>query len=93
METTTKLFWHGRSQAVRIPEVYRFDGVNEVIVRKEGDTLVLVPARKTWESYAEEAPAVGDDFLSERTELTSCTTLVRQSISPSPPVRAPGGNM
>ena len=86
METTTKLFWHGLSQAVRIPEVYRFNGVNEVIVRKEGDTLILVPARKTWESYAEESPAVGKDFLSERTELTSYTTLAQQSNFPSAPV-------
>ena len=69
METTTRLFWHGRSQAVRIPDAYRFNGVNEVIIRKVGDALVLAPVRKTWESYAEEAPAVGEDFLSERTEL------------------------
>lgn len=70
METTTKLFWQGDSQIVRIPEAYRFNGVTEVIIRKVGDALVLVPVRKTWASYAEEAPAVGEDFLSERTELT-----------------------
>lgn len=58
----TRLFWHGRSQAVRIPDAYRFNGVTEVIIRKVGDALVLAPVRKTWESYAEEAPAVGEDF-------------------------------
>ena len=69
METTAKLFVNGRSQAVRIPKAYRFEGVDEVIIRKEGDALVLTPARKTWKSYADEAPAVGDDFMVERPEL------------------------
>ena len=69
METTAKLFVNGRSQAVRIPKAYRFEGVDEVIIRKEGDALVLTPARKTWKSYSDEAPAVGDDFMVERLEL------------------------
>ena len=86
METTTKFFWHGRSQAIRIPEAYRFSGINEVTIRKEGDELVLRPVRKTWESFAEEAPPVGDDFLSERPEVTSFVTLARPSNFPSTPV-------
>jgi len=70
MDTTkAKLFINGRSQAVRIPKAYQFEGVDEVIIRKEGDALVIVPARKTWRSFAKEAPAVGDDFMSERPEL------------------------
>jgi antitoxin VapB len=69
METKAKLFINGRSQAVRIPKAYQFEGVKEVIIRKEGDSLVIVPARATWESFAEKAPDVGDDFLSERPEL------------------------
>ena len=69
METIAKLFTNGRSQAVRIPKAYQFDGVDRVLIRKEGDALVILPARKTWESYAEEAPAVGDDFMAERPDL------------------------
>ena len=69
METTVKLFTNGRSQAVRIPKVYRFEGVSEVVMRKEGDALILVPVRKDWESFADEAPPVDVDFLSERPEL------------------------
>ena len=69
MATTAKLFVNGRSQAVRIPKAYRFEGVDEVVIRKEGDALVLTPARKTWKSYADEAPAVGDDFMVDRPEL------------------------
>ncbi len=70
METTVKLFTNGRSQAVRIPKAYRFEGVTEVALHKEGDALILVPARKSWESFAQEAPPVDDDFLSERPDLT-----------------------
>lgn len=69
METRAKLFTNGRSQAVRIPKSCRFTGVEEVVIRKEGDALILLPARKTWESYVDEAPAVGDDFMAERPEL------------------------
>lgn len=64
-----KLFINGRSQAVRIPKAYRFEGVDEVAIRKEGNSLIIAPIRKTWESFADEAPPVGDDFMNERPEL------------------------
>ena len=35
-----KLFQHGRSQAVRLPKEFRFEGT-EVFVRREGDEVVL----------------------------------------------------
>ena len=69
METSARLFINGRSQAVRIPKAYQFTGVSEVLIRKEGDALIIVPARKTWPSYADEAPSVGADFMAERPEL------------------------
>ena len=69
METSARLFTNGRSQAVRIPKAYQFEGVSEVLIRKEGDALILTPARRTWTSYAGEAPPVGDDFMAERPEL------------------------
>tara|TARA_B100000959_G_C14881725_1_gene582817 strand:+ start:409 stop:666 length:258 start_codon:yes stop_codon:yes gene_type:complete len=69
VETKAKLFVNGRSQAVRIPKAYQFAGVKEVIIRKEGNSLIIIPARKTWETFADEAPVVGDDFMSERPEL------------------------
>ena len=36
METIAKLFTNGRSQAVRIPKAYQFDGVDRVLIRKQG---------------------------------------------------------
>ncbi len=40
-----KLFWNGRSQAVRLPKEFRFPG-DEVSIRKEGDAVVLEPVKK-----------------------------------------------
>lgn len=37
---TAKLFMHGRSQAVRLPKEFRFEGT-EVYVRRVGDDVVL----------------------------------------------------
>jgi len=38
--TTAKLFSHGRSQAVRLPKEFRFEGT-EVYVRRVGNDVVL----------------------------------------------------
>jgi virulence-associated protein VagC len=40
-----RLFWNGRSQAVRLPREFRFDG-DEVVIRREGDAVILEPVRK-----------------------------------------------
>lgn len=37
-----KLFTHGRSQAVRLPKEFRFEGT-EVFVRRVGNDVVLSP--------------------------------------------------
>ena len=39
---TAKLFENGRSQAVRLPKEYRFQG-DEVLVNKIGDVVLLMP--------------------------------------------------
>ena len=46
MNSTAKLFMHGRSQAVRLPKEFRFEG-SEVRVSKVGDTVILEPLKKT----------------------------------------------
>jgi len=43
-ERHVRLFRNGRNQAVRIPREFEFDG-EEVILRKEGDRLVLESIR------------------------------------------------
>lgn len=43
--TIAKLFWNGRSQAVRLPKEFRFDG-DEVEIRRDGESVILEPVRK-----------------------------------------------
>jgi len=43
-----KLFKNGRSQAVRLPKEFRFEG-EEVAIRRDGDAVILEPiARPKW---------------------------------------------
>lgn len=65
---TAALFTNGRSQAVRIPKELEFEGVAEVEISREGDALVLRPARKSWASFADTAKADAD-FMQERSDI------------------------
>ena len=42
MPATAKIFTHGRSQAVRLPKEFRFEG-KEVHVSRVGDKVILEP--------------------------------------------------
>ena len=69
MPRTAKLFRNGRSQAVRLPAEFRFEGT-EVFVRQDPRTGDVILSRRpdSWESFfelAREAQAP-DDFLSPR---------------------------
>ncbi len=44
---TAKLFWTGRSQAVRLPKEFRFEG-EEVRIRRHGDAVILEPIASDW---------------------------------------------
>lgn len=44
---TAKLFWSGRSQAVRLPKDFRFEA-DEVRIRRHGNTVILEPIAKDW---------------------------------------------
>ena len=43
---TTKLFMNGRSQAVRLPKAFRFEGVSEVFIERDGERIILSPGRR-----------------------------------------------
>ncbi len=66
--STAKLFMHGRSQAVRLPKEFRFDG-SEVRVSRQGNKVILEPVEpapfdiKAWR--AEVRALGGRDFLPE----------------------------
>ena len=48
MTATAKLFWNGRSQAVRLPKEFRMPG-KEVRIRRQGAAVVLEPIADGWE--------------------------------------------
>ena len=44
---TAKIFWSGRSQAVRLPKDFRFDA-ETVRIRRHGNAVILEPVTKDW---------------------------------------------
>lgn len=44
---SAKLFSSGRSQAVRLPKQYRFEG-DSVLIKRVGRAVVLLPRSSTW---------------------------------------------
>ncbi len=42
-----KIFWSGRSQAVRLPKDYRFEGT-VVRIRRRGNAVILEPIPTDW---------------------------------------------
>ena len=62
-----KLFWSGRSQAVRLPKEYRFPGA-EVRIRRHGPAVVLEPLADDWSWLDEIAGKLDDDFVEAANE-------------------------
>lgn len=62
---TAKIFQSGRSQAVRLPKDYRFDGT-QVFVKKVGNAVVLIPYQDGWETLLESLDLFSDDFMANR---------------------------
>ena len=60
---TAKVFWSGRSQAVRLPRAFRVDS-REVRIRRRGRAIVLEPVPDSWEWLDALAGELDDDFLS-----------------------------
>lgn len=67
---TVSVFKNGNSRAIRIPRDFDFEGVNELTIVREGDTIILRPVRPTWTSLANETCA-DSDFLIEREDVIS----------------------
>ncbi len=70
---TAKLFLNGRSQAVRLPKAFRFEGVTEVYIERDGDRVVLRPGKRP---SIEHLIAALDEFESfpEREQATAADT-------------------
>jgi antitoxin VapB len=65
---TAAIFINGKNQAVRLPKEFEFEGVTEVEIHKEGESIVITPKRKSWSSFAE-GDLADADFLDERPDV------------------------
>ena len=68
MMQTAKIFQNGRSQAIRLPKEFRFEG-KEVYIRKVGQKVILSVKPESWKDffYSESKPT--SDFMKVREQL------------------------
>ncbi|MGB8871752.1 MAG: type II toxin-antitoxin system VapB family antitoxin [Rhodomicrobium sp.] len=59
---TARVFWPGRSQAVRLPKDYRFEG-GEVRIRRHGAAVILEPIPLDWAWLDGLSGSLDADFL------------------------------
>ena len=59
---SAKVFWSGRSQAVRLPKDFRVKG-REVRITRRGNTIILDPVPDTWEWLDAIAGTLDEDFV------------------------------
>jgi len=65
---TAKIFTNGKSQAVRLPKEFRFEG-KEVFIKRVGNTVVLIPkSQNTLETWFLTLKNFSDDFMEERVQ-------------------------
>ncbi|ATZ93047.1 MULTISPECIES: type II toxin-antitoxin system VapB family antitoxin [Dickeya] len=67
---TVSVFKNGNNRAIRLPRDLDFEGVNELEIVREGDTIILRPVKPTWSSFLQEEKA-DSDFLIEREDVVS----------------------
>jgi antitoxin VapB len=68
---TAKVFWSGRSQAVRLPKRFRVEG-REVRIRQRGKEIILEPVPDTWAWLDAIAGPLDDDFVEAVQEQPWC---------------------
>ncbi len=64
---TAKVFWSGRSQAVRLPKQFRF-AAQEVRIRRHGTSVILEPVTNDWAWLDAIASPLDDDFVDAANE-------------------------
>ena len=63
---TAKLFINGKSQAVRLPKIYRFEG-DEVYIKKTPEGVLLIPKTKSlWEIWEKNLKKYDEPFMIDR---------------------------
>lgn len=67
---TVSIFKNGNNQAIRLPTDMSYEGVGELEITRNGDTITLRPVRPSWSSLAQ-LPKADPDFLQERPGVIS----------------------
>jgi antitoxin VapB len=65
---TVSIFRNNRNQAIRLPKEFEFEGVTELTIERQGDSILLRPVRPSWSSFLDE-PRADAAFLDERPDL------------------------
>jgi len=60
-----KLFMNGKSQAVRLPKEFRFEG-DEVFINKIDEAVVIYPKKSAWKIFQKGLDGFSADFMNER---------------------------
>ncbi|HMV55069.1 MAG TPA: type II toxin-antitoxin system VapB family antitoxin [Rhodocyclaceae bacterium] len=64
---TARLFTIGRSQAVRLPKEFRFEG-DDVFIKRVGQAVVLLPRKKGWELLESALKSFEPGFTIDRSQ-------------------------
>ena len=64
---TAKIFQTGRSQAVRLPKEFRFNG-KEVVIKRVGEGVLLMPIENPWQLIETALNAFEPGFKIERNQ-------------------------
>ena len=68
---TAKLFINGRSQALRLPKAYRFEG-DEVYIKKVSQGILLIPKDRTaWAVWEKNLKKYDKPYMTERNQPDS----------------------
>jgi antitoxin VapB len=68
---TAKLFINGRSQAVRLPKEYRFEGT-EVYIKRTAEGVLLIPKDTTiWDVWEKNLNKYEEPFMVDRNQPES----------------------
>ena len=68
---TAKLFTNGRSQAVRLPKSYRFEGTEVFIKKVPGGVLLIPKSRSIWDVWEKQLLQYDEPFMPEREQPES----------------------
>jgi antitoxin VapB len=64
---TAKVFWSGRSQAVRLPKEFRVE-TKELAIRREGKMIILEQMPQDWVWLDEIQKGLSPDFMADGRE-------------------------